>query len=357
MAGKVKGSGTPKDPWVLQTPSLQSEFQMARDPGADPPALICTVGSTELRYHLRAIDDLHAMLKKHGDWMPLGSADEQKPAKEGTVEAWGRAESNPVGGWYGLKKGLRGGSATTCRRCWRRWGSPRSSTTPRTTACALAVSIGVVAMRRPSAGYAGLAVFGLIGVAAALTRPTARPIDAFPSVVGGFAGALMLWTFLRTLSPSSSTEPPARPTPAGIDRRRFFLTGAAGVAAALVAGGAGRVFARRFEADASRAAVHLPSTTATAGPPAGADLRVPGLSPFITPNDRFYRVDTALLVPVGEGRGVAAPGPRDGRARVDPHVRSTDGPPADRARHHPHLRLERGGRASTSGTRDGWGLP
>ncbi len=161
----------------------------------------------------------------------------------------------------------------------------------------IAALIGVVAMRRPSVGYAGLAVFGLIGVAASLTRPTARPIDAFPSVVGGLAGALMLWTFLRMLSASSSTAPSEQPTPTGIDRRRFFLTGAAGVAAALVAGGAGRVFARRFEADASRASVHLQSPAANPGPPVGADLRVPGLSPFITPNEDFYRVDTALLVP------------------------------------------------------------
>jgi DMSO/TMAO reductase YedYZ molybdopterin-dependent catalytic subunit len=160
----------------------------------------------------------------------------------------------------------------------------------------VAVSIGVVAMQRSSVGYAGLAVFGLIGVAAALTRPTARPLDALPSLVGGLAGALMLRSFV-TLSSSSSAEPSEQPTPAGIDRRRFFLTGAAGFAAALVAGGAGRLFARRFEADASRAEVHLPSTTAAAGPPAGADLRVPGLSPFITPNQDFYRVDTALFVP------------------------------------------------------------
>jgi hypothetical protein len=81
---------------------------MARDSAADPPALICTVGSTELRYHLRAIEDLHAMLVARGDWVPLGSADEQKPAKEGTGEAWARDPDNPVGGWYGLKKGLRG---------------------------------------------------------------------------------------------------------------------------------------------------------------------------------------------------------------------------------------------------------
>jgi hypothetical protein len=81
---------------------------MYRDEEADPPALVCQVGSTRLRYHLSAIDDLHAMLKAHGDWMPLGGADEQKPAADGTVEAWGRSTDNPVGGWYGLKKGLRG---------------------------------------------------------------------------------------------------------------------------------------------------------------------------------------------------------------------------------------------------------
>jgi len=81
---------------------------MYRDEEADPPSLVCQVGSTQLRYHLRAIDDLHVMLKEHGDWMPLGGADEQKPAAEGTVEAWGRSPDNPVGGWYGLKKGLRG---------------------------------------------------------------------------------------------------------------------------------------------------------------------------------------------------------------------------------------------------------
>ena len=102
------GSGTPTDPWNLTTPPGTSEYQIFRDPGANPPALVCRVGKTELRYHDRAIEDLHAMLVAHGDWMPLGGADEQKEAAEGTVEAWGRSTSNPVGGWYGLKKGLRG---------------------------------------------------------------------------------------------------------------------------------------------------------------------------------------------------------------------------------------------------------
>jgi hypothetical protein len=105
---KVKGTGTREKPWVLKTPSGSSEFMMYRDETADPPALVCLVGKTELRYHLRCLTDLQAMLKAHGDWMPLGSADEQKPAAEGTVEAWARSPNNPVGGWYGLKKGLRG---------------------------------------------------------------------------------------------------------------------------------------------------------------------------------------------------------------------------------------------------------
>ena len=108
IPSKAKGKGTKESPWVLKTPPGTSEYMMYRDEAANPPALVCVVGKTELRYHLRCIEDLHAMLKKHGDWMPLGSADEQKPAAEGTVEAWGRSADNPVKGWYGLKKGLRG---------------------------------------------------------------------------------------------------------------------------------------------------------------------------------------------------------------------------------------------------------
>ena len=102
------GSGTRADPWVLRTPPGQSEYTAFRDDSLDPAALVAQVGKTEVRYHLRCLDDLHAMLVAHGDWMPLGSADEQKPAAEGTVEAWARSPDNPLGGWYGLKKGLRG---------------------------------------------------------------------------------------------------------------------------------------------------------------------------------------------------------------------------------------------------------
>ena len=101
-------AGTQDDPWTLKTPPGQSEYQAFRDESLDPPALVAQVGKTEVRYHLRAIEDLHAMLREQGDWMPLGSADEQKAAAKGSVEAWARSEDNPVGGWYGLKKGLRG---------------------------------------------------------------------------------------------------------------------------------------------------------------------------------------------------------------------------------------------------------
>ncbi len=108
MPAQFTGSGTSDDPWTLKTPPLRSEYQVYRDESLDPPALVCQVGSTQLSYDLRCIDDLHKMLQAHGDWMLLGNADEQKPAKEGTVEAWARSADNPIGGWYGLKKGLRG---------------------------------------------------------------------------------------------------------------------------------------------------------------------------------------------------------------------------------------------------------
>jgi hypothetical protein len=108
MTSDVAGQGTAADPWVLKTPPGTSDYSMYRDEASDPPRLVCTVGTTTLYYQLRCLQDLHAMLREHGDWMALGSADEQKPAKDGTVEAWGRSGGNPVGGWYGLKKGLRG---------------------------------------------------------------------------------------------------------------------------------------------------------------------------------------------------------------------------------------------------------
>lgn len=101
-------AGTAEDPWQLTTAPGTSHFTMYRDPSANPPSLVCTVGSTVLRYHLSAIDDLYEFLLERGDWVALGAADEQKPAADGTVEAFGRSPDNPVGGWYGLRKGYRG---------------------------------------------------------------------------------------------------------------------------------------------------------------------------------------------------------------------------------------------------------
>lgn len=108
MSKVTYGSGTEEDPWKLKTPSLGSEYLAWRDETADPKRLVVQVGSTQLSYRLRCIDDLHAMLLKHRDWMTLGNADEGKPAAPGSVEAWARSESNPVGGYYGLRKGYRG---------------------------------------------------------------------------------------------------------------------------------------------------------------------------------------------------------------------------------------------------------
>lgn len=105
----AKEIGTKDNPWKLKTPPGTAEYEMYKDENKEgAEVIVCVVGKTILHYDARCINDLHAMLKKHGDWMELGGADEQKLAKEGTVESWGRSENNPVGGWYGLKKGLRG---------------------------------------------------------------------------------------------------------------------------------------------------------------------------------------------------------------------------------------------------------
>ncbi len=100
--------GTKENPWKLKTPPGTSAYEMYKEVRDDKDVLVCIVGKTTLLYDYRCIKDLHTMLTKHGEWIELGSADEQKTAKDGTVEAWGRSSSNPIGGWYGMKKGLRG---------------------------------------------------------------------------------------------------------------------------------------------------------------------------------------------------------------------------------------------------------
>ena len=104
----AEGSGTKDDPWQLTTAPGSSTYTMHRDDEVDPPLLVCQVGSTKLTYLARAVDDLHAWLLAQGEWVDLGAADEGKAAKDGTVEAFGRADDNPVGGWYGQRKGYRG---------------------------------------------------------------------------------------------------------------------------------------------------------------------------------------------------------------------------------------------------------
>ncbi len=100
------GTGAADDPWILKTPPLSSEYQAWRDESV--PSLVVQVGKTQLSYQLRGLEDAHAMLLSHGDWMLLGNADEGKPVKEGSLEAWARDATNPVGGYYGLRKGYRG---------------------------------------------------------------------------------------------------------------------------------------------------------------------------------------------------------------------------------------------------------
>jgi hypothetical protein len=108
MSMVTYGSGIAEDPWILKTPPGSSEFQVWKDEAADPPALVVQVGKTRLSYQLRALEDAATMLVAQGDWMPLGNADEGKPCMAGSLEAWARDPGNPVGGYYGLRKGYRG---------------------------------------------------------------------------------------------------------------------------------------------------------------------------------------------------------------------------------------------------------
>jgi len=127
--------GTPDQPWVLTTPSGGSEFTAYRDESLDPPALVVNVGKTELRYHLRCISDLHAMLIDRGDWVSLGNADEQKPTIEGTVEAWVGPSTTPSVAGMESRRVCVAVSPTMCHPSSRGSGLPRWSTTPATTAC------------------------------------------------------------------------------------------------------------------------------------------------------------------------------------------------------------------------------
>ncbi len=168
----------------------------------------------------------------------------------------------------------------------------------------LAALMGVLTLRRRWVGYAGLAALGAVGVAAAVSRPTADGLSALPSVVGVVAGAASLRLLLRPFDESPAARTAGRggdgasSKPIAYDRRRFLLTGAALAGGAMVAGVGGRVVGRSAaRAEASRVALRIPQPASVPPVPSGADLRIPGLSPFVTPTDTFYRVDTAIIVP------------------------------------------------------------
>jgi DMSO/TMAO reductase YedYZ molybdopterin-dependent catalytic subunit len=160
---------------------------------------------------------------------------------------------------------------------------------------AAAIAIGNAALRRPRSGWIGLAILAGVGVLAAITRPNATVRDVIPVLVGAGAGALALRTLLHAAGRPATV---AEDSPAAsLDRRHFLWTAGVGAVVAIGAGGVGGFLSRRFRADESRASVRIPAPASPAADaPAGFDA-VDGISPFFTPNDRFYRVDTALLVP------------------------------------------------------------
>jgi DMSO/TMAO reductase YedYZ molybdopterin-dependent catalytic subunit len=194
-----------------------------------------------------------------------------------------------------------------------------------------AMLTGILARRRLAYGLAGLAVFAALGVAAEATRPVSGPADAVPTLAGVAAGAIVLRLLVRAAAAqparpaetsASLTDPivvPSRPagqtgggrppapspghlpggdSPGTPDRRRFLLTAAGAAAIAVAGGGAGQVLLSRFNVTAARSGITLPRPAVTRSrPPAGAQLPVPGISPFTTPNASFYRVDTALSLP------------------------------------------------------------
>ncbi|WP_324274677.1 molybdopterin-dependent oxidoreductase [Blastococcus brunescens] len=188
-----------------------------------------------------------------------------------------------------------------------------------------ALLVGLVGLRNRRIGVLGIALFGAVGVLAALTRPAGGPLDALPSLIGAGAGILALLALLAPLTAPDPAVPGGRPTPApeghadervvdrlreilgstdrkgsGLDRRRFFLTSGVALGAAAITGGGGRLLQQRFDIAGDRAALALPAPDSPAEPlPPGADLsdEIDGLTPLFTDNAEFYRVDTAIAVP------------------------------------------------------------
>ena len=128
--------GSKDDPWVLKTPPGSSEYTMYRDEEAEPPVLVCQVGSTKLTYDLRAIEDLHLWLTEQGDWVPLGAADEKKHGGGGTVEAWGVLPTTRSAAGTASARVTGDVSACTSRPSSKRSAWPSSPMRHATTACA-----------------------------------------------------------------------------------------------------------------------------------------------------------------------------------------------------------------------------
>ncbi len=170
-----------------------------------------------------------------------------------------------------------------------------------------AALIGVAAMRRLDFGLAGLLIFAVVGILAAVTRPHASAAAVLATLIGAGAGAGALVLLVHAAQPAGAQPARARPARApaasaaaltGPERRRFMVIGAAAVGTAAVTGLGGRLLSERTSVTQAQKSLRIPPPAVPAPPlPAGADLRIPGLSPFITPNGTFYRVDTAIVLP------------------------------------------------------------
>jgi DMSO/TMAO reductase YedYZ molybdopterin-dependent catalytic subunit len=240
------------------------------------------------------------MRKRAGAWLGLASAAAALGAAHLAAGLIGRAEASPI-------VAVGSASIDLVPRWLKDFAIETFATADKlvlvivmaVAVSALAIAVGIASLRRPEVGYASLVLLAAIGAVAALTRSNAEPIDALPAVTGAVAGAVTLMLLRRRLL--GAAEPAGGvtgPSPDPVSRRRFLVGGAVAFGAAAVAGVTGQFLSRRSEAVASRARVVVPTGVATAPPvPGGADLGVEGLTPFITPNADFYRIDTALIVP------------------------------------------------------------
>src|SRR5882724_4346845 len=163
---------------------------------------------------------------------------------------------------------------------------------------AFAALIGVAATRRMGYGTAGLAVFAVVGLTAAATRPNATVASLLPTLAATAAAVAVLQLLIPLARPPAPRAERATDEPEGPPRRSFLAAGAATAAIGAAAGLAGRLLTERSSVASAQKSLRIPkpAVTTQALPP-GVDLDIPGLAPFVTPNAKFYRVDTALVLP------------------------------------------------------------